>query len=225
MSGETGNPNDVRINDGNIGAIALSTPDVSVDKTAEDRLVTVMRQPANGIVVTDPDGRIEWVNPAFTTITGYRAEEVVGENPRLLKSGRQDELFYKDLWSTISTGKVWRKQLTNRRKDGTLYAEEMTITPIAAPTGRITHYLAIKADITACREAEKDLQGIRQSYIKMLHDFNNLLTVITGYGELLSLRTDLDATAAQQVNEIYRAAKRAAGLMQQLSATSRQLVA
>jgi PAS domain S-box-containing protein len=86
---------------------------------------------ANAIVITDFRGTIQWVNPAFTTMTGYGAEEVLGKNPRLLKSGKQSQSFYADLWSTVSSGRIWHGELINRRKDGTTYIEEQTITPLA----------------------------------------------------------------------------------------------
>jgi len=112
---------------------------------------------ANAIVITDFRGTIQWVNPAFTTMTGYSAEEVMGKNPRLLKSGKQSNKFYTDLWSTVSSGKVWHGELINRRKDGTTYIEEQTITPLAQNVGEAnwTHFVAIKHDITERKQAEE----------------------------------------------------------------------
>lgn len=121
--------------------------DLSAQRRAQDQLrlqATALRAAANGIVITGHDGTIEWVNPAFTRMTGYSIDEAIGQNPRLVKSGRHGKSFYENLWSTISSGKVWRGELTNRRKDGTLYSEEMTITPVASNQGVITHYIAIK---------------------------------------------------------------------------------
>ncbi|HLJ59271.1 MAG TPA: HD domain-containing phosphohydrolase [bacterium] len=118
-------------------------------------LVAALEAAANGIVITDQAGAIEWVNPAFTRMTGYAFEEVRGQNPRVLKSGRQDRAFYERLWKTIRAGQVWHDEIVNRRKDGTLYTEEETITPVADATGRITHFIAIKQDITMRKEAEK----------------------------------------------------------------------
>src|ERR1039458_645633 len=91
---------------------------------------------AIAIVITDPEATILWVNSAFTTLTGYTAEEAVGQNPRVLRSGKHDQPFYANLWNTILAGKVWHGELTNRRKDGTPYDEEMTITPVPDESGR-----------------------------------------------------------------------------------------
>jgi diguanylate cyclase (GGDEF)-like protein/PAS domain S-box-containing protein len=112
---------------------------------------------ANAIVITDFNGTIQWVNHAFTTLTGYSAEEALGKNPRLLKSGKQPRSFYADLWSTVSSGKVWHGELINRRKDGTTYIEEQTITPLAQNLGEAnwTHFVAIKQDITERKQAEE----------------------------------------------------------------------
>ena len=90
-------------------------------------LVAAVEQAADGIVVTDTDGNIQYVNPAFTAMTGYTRDEAVGQNPRILKSGREPAEFYKDLWKTIRSGGVWRGEVINRRKDGTFYTEEMRI--------------------------------------------------------------------------------------------------
>jgi diguanylate cyclase (GGDEF)-like protein/PAS domain S-box-containing protein len=115
---------------------------------------------ANGIVITDIQGAIVWVNDAFTTMTGYSKEEVLGKNPRLLKSGDQPESYYSELWSTISSGKVWNGEIVNKRKDGTPYTEEMTITPVTRDRGSAadTYYIAIKQDITERKQAEARVQ-------------------------------------------------------------------
>jgi PAS domain S-box-containing protein len=118
-------------------------------------LVAAVEQAADGIVVTDAEGIIRYVNPAFTVMTGYSSEEAVGQNPRLLKSGRQPAEFYEEMWNTIRAGRVWYGQLVNRRKDGSLYDEEMRITPVADANGAITSYIAIKHDVSDRRAAEQ----------------------------------------------------------------------
>ena len=113
---------------------------------------------ANSIVITNKDGIIQWVNPAFTKLTGYSSEEVIGKNPRLLNSGVQSDAFFQELWDTILAGQVWRGELVNKRKDGSLYTEEETITPLIDSTGTITNFISIKQDITERKKAEKDLE-------------------------------------------------------------------
>jgi len=120
-----------------------------------------LKAAANAIVITDFHGTIIWVNRAFTTMTGYGQEEIVGKNPNLLNSGEQPESYYAELWSTILSGKVWKGEIVNRRKDGTTYTEEMTITPVSLedtgnPTN--TYFIAIKQDITQRKAAEKQVQ-------------------------------------------------------------------
>lgn len=112
---------------------------------------------ANGIVITNSMGAVVWVNPAFTTMTGYSKEETLGKNPRLLKSGVQTKAYYVNLWSTISSGKIWHGEIVNQRKDGTLYTEEMTITPVAPENShrKDMHFIAIKQDITKHKQSEE----------------------------------------------------------------------
>jgi two-component system, cell cycle sensor histidine kinase and response regulator CckA len=116
------------------------------------RLSTALEAAVNAVVIARPDGAIEWVNSAFTRLTGYALDEVRGHNPRLLKSGVHGPAFYEDLWGSIGRGEPWTGRLVNRRKDGSLYTEEMTITPVRGADGRISHFIAIKEDVTA-REA------------------------------------------------------------------------
>jgi diguanylate cyclase (GGDEF)-like protein/PAS domain S-box-containing protein len=113
---------------------------------------------ANAIVITDKKGNIQWVNPAFTHLTGYTLEEVSGRNPRLLKSHHTSPYLFDQLWQTIQDGKVWHGELINRRKDGSEYIEEQTITPLIDQKGEISHFIAIKQDITQRRTSEKALR-------------------------------------------------------------------
>ncbi|MEI6493938.1 MAG: PAS domain S-box protein, partial [Verrucomicrobiota bacterium] len=120
-------------------------------------LRTAVEQSANTVVITDTNGRIEYVNPAFETSTGYSTAEALGNNPRVLKSGEQDPAFYRDLWKTITSGETWRGEFHNRRKDGSLYWESATISPVHNGTGEIVHFIAVKEDITARKDAEAAL--------------------------------------------------------------------
>ncbi|GAB4431518.1 MAG: hypothetical protein Kow0031_12630 [Anaerolineae bacterium] len=118
---------------------------------------------ANAIVITDTEGIIEWVNPAFSTLTGYSLAESVGHNPRdLIRSGRHSRTFYSQMWQTILAGSVWQGEIINRRKDGSFYTEEQTITPVPDKTGRITHFVSVKQDVTARKETEARLLQTQQ---------------------------------------------------------------
>lgn len=113
---------------------------------------------ANGIVITDTNGIIEWVNPAFTTLTGWTAEEAVGDTPRILRSGKQSRAFYARMWQQLKAGEVWRGEMQNRRKDGTLYPEEQTITSVRNEKGEIAHFVAIKQDISDRKQQEEQIR-------------------------------------------------------------------
>ena len=189
--------------------------DLSDLKRAEEQIQlqsVALSSAANGIIITDRSGRIVWVNSAFTQVSGYTLADVQGQSPRILKSGKQSAEFYRDLWATITAGQVWHGELTNQRKDGTLFTEDMTITPVRATGQAITHFVGIKQDITARKQMETDLrdrnqelgealaalretqqQVVQQENLRSLgqmasgiaHDFNNALSPIIGFSELL----------------------------------------
>ena len=166
--------------------------DITERKQAEQELrllSTALGSTVNGVVITDRQGEIIWVNPAFTRLTGYSRTEVLGQNPRLLNSGRQPIEFYQAMWKTILSGEPWRGQLVNRRKDGTFYTEEMTITPVRAGGGDITHFVAIKEDISERKHAEE----LREDILRTVsHDLRAPLAIIQGHTQLLG-----DALCAQ----------------------------
>lgn len=123
----------------------------------------------NSIVITDVQGAIEWVNPAFTAKTGYAQAEVIGKNPRILKSGQQPDAYYAGMWRTILAGNNWHGEFINRRKNGALYNEDVTIAPIRDATGAIGHFVAIKTDITAHKQAEDRIRELCE-YVEKAHD-------------------------------------------------------
>ncbi|MBM3303053.1 MAG: PAS domain S-box protein, partial [Deltaproteobacteria bacterium] len=123
----------------------------------ERRLVTAIDQATEGVLITDPHGTIQYVNPGLEQMTGYGREELIGRTPRILKSGEHDTQFYRRLWDTIKAGKTWTGRFTNRRKDGRLYYEDATISPVKDPSGKIVNFVAVKRDITEHLEISKQL--------------------------------------------------------------------
>jgi len=134
--------------------------DITEHRAAEEQLhlqSAALSSAANAIVITNMQGAIEWVNPAFTQLTGYSLEEAVGQNPRILNSGMQSKGFFADLWNTINAGQLWRGEILNRRKNGELYLEEMSITPVPDAAGEVTHFVAVKQDVTQRKRDEENL--------------------------------------------------------------------
>jgi PAS domain S-box-containing protein len=183
---------------------------------------------ANAIMIAGVDGLIQWVNESFTKLTGYTADEVIGQNPRMLRSGKHSEAHYQSLWQTILAGRIWHGEVINRRKDGTLYTEEMTVTPVRDTYGRVTHFIAIKQDITRRRTLEdqfrhsQKMDAVGRLAGRIAHDFNNILTAIIGYASILQLDRSLTPGAKKHVAEIGEAAERAASLTRQLLAFGRK---
>lgn len=121
-------------------------------------LISALENVANGVIITDARARIKWVNAAFERMTGYSMNESVGLTPgRLLNSGAQSRAFYKNMWRTIRQGKVWHGELLNRRKDGTLYHEELTIAPVREENGRILHYVGVKQNVSKRKHSEREI--------------------------------------------------------------------
>ena len=125
---------------------------------------------ANGILITDRDGTILWVNAAFTRMTGYTREEAVGKTTKVLRSGEHDDAYYTRMWETILAGETWQGETVNRRKDGSLYYEEQTITPVVDSVGVVTHFIAVKQDISERKQAELDLANERKRLYALLDE-------------------------------------------------------
>lgn len=144
-------------NEGNVVQIIQYTLDITERKKAElesHRLGTAIKQSADSIVITDPNGIIQYVNPAFEIVTGYKIDEVIGQTPRILNSGRHDAKYYKRMWDTIRKGNIWHGQFINKKKDGTLFDEEATISPVKDDHGMIINFVAIKRDVTEKKRLE-----------------------------------------------------------------------
>ncbi|BBO80866.1 hypothetical protein DSCO28_14320 [Desulfosarcina ovata subsp. sediminis] len=213
-----------------IGTVGLIR-DVTGRQQAEAeraRLITAIEQINEMIVMTDTEGIIQYVNPAFETITGYSREQVLGHNPHTLKEGEQDETFYRNLWETITAGKTWEGHIVNKRKDGTLYTEDVTISPVYDDFGRIINYVAAKRDITKhLRLSEQFQQAQKMESVGRLaggvaHDYNNMLSVIIGYAELAMTKVHPAHPVYGDLDSIFKAAKRSAEITRQLLAFARR---
>jgi len=179
------------------------------------------------VVITRRDGTIEWVNQSFTNTTGYSADEVIGRNPRtLIKSGRQNRAFYTDMWNTILDGRVWRGEVINRRKNGSLYTEVMTITPVRDAHGDIAHFIAIKRDITEQKKLESQMfrtqrmESVGRLASGIAHDLNNILSPILLGATLLRDMTK-NTDSLDIIDSIEAGAGRGAEIIKQLLTFSR----
>lgn len=209
-------------------------------KQAEDelrKLSHAVTQSPVSIIITDHNGTIEYVNPKFTQITGYNADEVVGKNPRILKSGEITDTEYRNLWGTITSGREWHGEMINKKKNGELFWEKVCISPIRNSDGDITHFMGIKEDISEHRQTEQEhrqamaqlrqaqkMEAIGQLAGGVAHDFNNLLTIINGYSTLILNEMPTDNPFRSEIEQILKAGERAADLTHQLLAFSRRQV-
>ena len=187
-------------------------------------------QAAEAVVITDEEGIIQYVNPAFEKTTGYSSLEAFGENPSILKSGQQDEEFYRDMWQIISNGRTWKGRFVNKCKNGNFYTEEATISPVLDSTGKIVNYVAVKRDITEQLKTEAQLQQAQKMESVgrlaggVAHDFNNMLHVILGYTDMALKKTDPETALYNNLTESRKAANRASDLTRQLLAFARKQV-
>jgi two-component system cell cycle sensor histidine kinase/response regulator CckA len=214
--------------------------DISERKKVENellRLILAIEQSAETIVITDTQGTIQYVNPAFTAITGYTSTEAVGQNPRILKSGLQEEAFYRELWRTIAGGRTWQGRLINRKKNGAFYTEEATISPVYNNSGVIINYVAVKRDITEQIRLVKEREKLQSQFLQaqkmesvgrlasgVAHDFNNMLGVILGRTELAMFQLNPSEPLYPVLEEIYKAARRSGDLTRRLLAFARKQI-
>jgi PAS domain S-box-containing protein len=208
---------------------------IIVDRSSKRRaetekmlLMSAIGQTTETVVITDTEGVIEYVNPAFEKVTGFSAEEAVGQSPGILKSNCHDADFYKQMWQTLVKGQAWQGRITNRHKDGTLIEEDMTISPVRDQEGGITHYVAVKRDVTREISLEKQLhQAQKMEAIGTLaggiaHDFNNILSAILGYADMVDRQLRKHDLNRRDIGRIIMAGKRAADLVKQILTFSRQ---
>ena len=197
-------------------------------EAVQRRLATAVDQAAEAIVITDTRGNILYANPSFERITGYSREEAIGKTPRILSSGRHDRSFYRDLWQTIIKGNSWSGCFVNKKKDGTLYHEDATISPVRDSFGKIVNYVAVKKDVTLEMTLQKQLvQAQKMEAIGTLaggiaHDFNNLLQVILGTTEVLLWGKSEAEPDRANLQKVYDAGKRGDDLVRSLLTFSRQ---
>ncbi len=215
-----------------IGAV-VTFFDVSEKRAVEKqmlRMINVLEQSLESIIITDLEAKIIYVNPAFEKITGYKKDEVIGKKPNVLKSGMHDEKYYQKLWDRLSNGDSWEGTFVNRRKNGDLFKERTVIFPIKDARGNIINYAAVKRDITEeelLREqmfqAQK-LESLGKLTGGVAHDFNNLLTVINGYAQMGLQLIGKDHPLFSYLDQIARAGERASHLTSQLLTFSRKQI-
>jgi len=208
--------------------ITLRTKELSDANRILKRLWEAVQKTGEAIIILDQMANITFVNPAFQLMTGYSVEEAVGRNIRILKSGRHSKAFYAELWDTLNAGKVWKGRFINKKKDGTLYHEESSISPFTDKSGTVVNYLAVKRDITRELKLEEQLNqsqkmdALGQMAGGVAHDFNNLLQIILGYTEMSLAHLPDDDAGTVRMKEIHCAAEQAVTLVRQLLTFSKR---
>jgi PAS domain S-box-containing protein len=197
-------------------------------EAAKERFLTAIDQVDETIVITDAEGTIRYVNPAFERVTGYSAEEAMDQNPRILQSGQHDDTFYQQMWNTLLRGETWSGRMVNKKKDGTFYTGEAVISPVKDGFGKTVNYVAVKRDVTEelkmeeqFRQSQK-MEAIGQLAGGVAHDFNNIMQAILGYSELLLGRLNEGTPEHCYCAEIKKSAFYAADLTRQLLTFSRK---
>jgi len=187
-----------------------------------EQLLLAIEQVAETVVITNVQATIQYVNPAFERLTGYTSNEALGQNPRILKSGEQDASFYQEMWDTLGRGETWRGRLTNKKKNGMFFTEEVTISPVRDASGEIVNYVAVKRDVTEEIKLEEELlKGRKLESVGVLaggiaHDFNNILAAILGNISLALTTVDPKDEIYELLIESEKASLRAKDLTQQL---------
>ncbi|MBW7863733.1 MAG: PAS domain S-box protein [Candidatus Hydrogenedentes bacterium] len=218
---------------GHVMGVLGTCEDITERRQMEEeraRLATALDQSDESIIITDPGGVIQYVNPATEHSTGYTSEELIGRTPRILRTDVHSADFYKTLWDTILRGEVWHGLFVNRRKDGTLYEEQATISPVRNERGDIINFVALKRDVTEERRLERQLrqaqkmEAIGQLAGGIAHDFNNLLQIVSGYVEMAMGGVPPEEKVGRQLRNAHDAISRGARLVRQLLLFGRQQV-
>jgi PAS domain S-box-containing protein len=213
--------------------IQCNIRDITARKQVEEsraRLAMAVEQAAETVVITDTQGTILYVNPALEKTSGYSLPEALGQNPRLLKSGKHDAAFYRVIWDTLRRGEVWSGHFVNRHKSGSLYQEDATISPVRDATGTIVNFVAVKRDVTREMQLEANvnqaqkMESIGQLAGGVAHDFNNILASIQMQSDLLKDGGSLSPEQLESVDGILASVHRAAALTRQLLLFSRREV-
>jgi len=200
-------------------------------KQAEEeriRLSTAIEQAAESVMITDSRGLIQYVNPAFEEISGYSREEVIDRNPRILSSGKHDREFYRTLWETVVSGKVWKGHLVNKRRDGSQYEVKATISPVRNHQGWVEYFVSVSRDVTNEMELEMQLRRVQKMEALgtlaggIAHDFNNILFPILGYTQMTLEKMPPGSVARNNLEQIFKAAVRAKNLVEQILSFSRR---
>ena len=217
--------------DHNLTGYSLFAYDVTEHKQQKrelQRLQTAIEQTSETVVITDSEGTIQYINPAFEKLTGYTADEAIGNNPSILKSEKHPTSFYENMWLTLKRGEVWRSNLINKKKDGSLFEEEASISPVLNAEGQIINFIAVKRDVSKEVILEQQLrQAAKMEAIGTLtggiaHDFNNILTGILGYTQLMQTKAAACDPIQKDLEQVILAGKRAVDLVSQLLTFSRQ---
>jgi PAS domain S-box-containing protein len=166
--------------------------DLTNQKKSELRLKSqsaALKSAANGVVITNISGEIVWVNPAFSNLTGYSWREVIGKTPRIVNSGQQDESFFKNMWDTILAGEIWQGEIINKKKNGSLFYEEMTITPIINDKGEIDQFVAIKNNISERKKAEERIKASERKFRSIAATATDAIISANSEGKIESWNT------------------------------------
>jgi PAS domain S-box-containing protein len=194
------------------------------------RLSSAVEHAADAIIIAGPDGVIQYVNPAFERMSGYTRDEVLGRTPRVLKSGLHGAEFYREIWSTIASGAAWTGRMTNQRRDGTLYEIDAAFSAIRDGDDRVVSYVSVQHDVThevaleaQLRQSQK-MEAVGKLAGGVAHDFNNILSIIMGYSDLVLDEVENGGVIAMGVEEIREASQRAGALTRQLLTFSRRQI-